>query len=73
MPLTYQRKNIRIGNSSAITFPALLKIGRNSTCAANRLILTDPMGEISTEILSELLEQYVEPALLKKELGGALP
>jgi hypothetical protein len=47
--------------STALILPAGLKMGKESTLAADRLILVDPRGEISEDDLLEFLESYVEP------------
>jgi hypothetical protein len=57
-----RRKNVPIGRSSkAMILPAMIKIGKESTIAGNRLILADPRGEIPEEELLEFFEKYVEP------------
>jgi len=47
--------------STALVLPAGIKKGKESTLAANRLILVDPRAEISEDDLLEFLEMYVEP------------
>ena len=49
--------------SKAMILPAFLEIGRESSIAGNRLILSDPRGEISEEMLLEFYEKHVEPIL----------
>jgi len=47
--------------SSALILPAKIAKRKESTLAANRLILVDPRGEICEDDLLEFLEQHVEP------------
>ena len=47
--------------SKSLVLPAKLKIGKESTLAANRLILVDPRGEINEDDLLDFLEKYIEP------------
>lgn len=62
MGLKDRRSNIPHGRySKALVLPAKLKTGKESTLAANRLILVDPRGEIDEEDLLEFLERYIEP------------
>ena len=62
MGLKDRRSNLPHGKySRALVLPAKLKIGKQSTLAANRLILVDPRGEIHEDDLLEFLEKYVEP------------
>lgn len=72
MGLKDRRTNIRHGEySQALILPAKIKKGRESTLAANRLILVDPRGEIDEDDLLEFLERFIEPEfwpwLRKKE------
>lgn len=62
MGIKGRRKNTSISQYSTIlTIPASLEKGKESTLAANRLILLDPRGEIHEKYLLEFLEDYVEP------------
>jgi len=62
MGIKEKRSNIPHGKySTALILPANLKKGKNSTLAANRLILVDPRGEINEDDLLEFLEKYIEP------------
>ena len=62
MGLIGTRKIFRTGKySRAITLPSKLKMGKNASFAADRLILIDPRGEISEDKLLEFLENHVEP------------
>lgn len=54
-------KNYTVGNSRAMRLPPGLKIGTDSTFACNRIILSDPRGEIDAEDLLEFLESVIEP------------
>jgi len=57
-----KRKNVPVGRSSkAMILPSVIEIGPESTIAGNRLILSDPRGEISPEDLLEFFEEHVEP------------
>jgi hypothetical protein len=60
--------------SRALILPAGLKVGREATLAAGRLILVDPRGEVSEDDLLEFLEEYVEPSFwawfLRRRRGG---
>jgi len=63
MGIKEKRSNIPHGRySTALILPANLKKGKESTLAANRLILVDPRGEITEDDLLEFLERYIEPA-----------
>ena len=62
MGIKDRRSNIKHGRySQALILPAMLKKGKESTLAANRLILVDPRGEITEDDLLEFLETYIEP------------
>ena len=62
MGIKERRSNIPHGRySTALILPAYLKKGKESTLAANRLILVDPRGEIPEDDLLDFLERYVEP------------
>ena len=62
MGIKARRANIQHGKySQALVLPANLKKGKESTLAANRLILVDPRGEISADDLLEFLEAHIEP------------
>jgi len=78
-----RRRNIAVGRTSkAMILPALVESKEESTIAGNRLILSDPRGEIPEEALLEFFETYVEPnfwiwytkwkaeAMSKGELNG---
>ena len=74
MGIKERRSNIPHGRySTALILPAYLKKGKESTLAANRLILVDPRGEIPEDDLLEFLEKYIEPEfwpwLKEKEKG----
>ena len=62
MGLKDRRANVKHGQySRALVLPAKIAKGKESTLAANRLILVDPRAEISEDDLLEFLEKYVEP------------
>jgi len=62
MGLKDRRSNHPHGRySTALVLPANIEKGKESTLAANRLILVDPRAEISPDDLLEFLETYVEP------------
>ena len=42
--------------SRVITLPAGMKMGKEATFAATRLLLVDPRGEVEPEVLLTLLE-----------------
>lgn len=42
--------------SRVLTIPSKMKMGREATIAATRLLLVDPRGEIDPEVLLMLLE-----------------
>lgn len=75
MGIKEKRSNIPHGRySTALILPANLEKGKESTLAANRLILVDPRGEITEDDLLEFLERYIEPAFwpwLKEKEGEA--
>jgi len=57
-----RRKNVDVGKTSkAMILPALLEIKDESTMAGNRLVLSDPRGEVPEKDLLEFYEKYVEP------------
>lgn len=58
-----RRRNVSVGRTSkAMILPSLLEVGRESTMAGNRLVLSDPKGEIPEDALLSFYEGYVEPA-----------
>lgn len=61
MGLKDKRSNVKRGYSTSLVIPAKLKTGKESTLAANRLMLVDPRGEIPEDDLLEFLEKYIEP------------
>ncbi|MFQ5758619.1 MAG: hypothetical protein ACE5IF_02960 [Candidatus Bathyarchaeia archaeon] len=62
MGLKDKRSNIKHGKySRVLVLPASLKIGEESTLAANRLVLVDPRGEINEDDLLQFMENFVEP------------
>lgn len=62
MGIKTRRSNIKWGQySTVIVLPAAIEKGRESTLAANRLIVVDPRAEISETDLLEFLEKCVEP------------
>ncbi|RLG93862.1 hypothetical protein DRO29_07190 [Candidatus Bathyarchaeota archaeon] len=64
MGLSDRRVIFKTGRySRAITLPSKLKVGREASLAADRLILIDPRGEIPEEELLEFLETHIEPYL----------
>lgn len=63
MGLKDRRLNYRQGGSTVLALPATLKLGRESTLAANRVMLVDPRGEIAEGDLLEFLESEIEPRL----------
>jgi len=66
MPSSTKRKIFKIGDSRAITIPAFLvdEDSDEATVAGNRLMITDPRGEISEGELLEFLES-IEPRFWK--------
>lgn len=77
MGLKDRRSNIKWGRySSALVLPAAIEKGKESTLAANRLVLVDPRAEISEGDLLEFLETFVEPYFwpwyLKKKSEGKI-
>lgn len=61
-----KRKVIAVGKySKAITFPAGLEIGEESSIAANRIMVVDPRGKIDPKDLLEFLETHIEPHFWK--------
>ena len=63
MGLAVRRRNRRIGQTSNyLNIPKPIDAGKESTIAANRLILADPRGEISEKDLLKFFEKHVEPA-----------
>lgn len=66
MGFAVKRRNHRIGKSSNfLNIPKPIVAGKESTIAANRLILADPRGNISETDLLEFMEKHVEPAFWK--------
>ena len=62
MGLKTRRVNCPQGKySKTLVIPAGLKTGKESTIAANRLMLVDPRGEIPEDDLLDFLEKYIEP------------
>jgi len=62
MGIKDRRSNLKHGQySRVLVIPASLKKGKESTLAANRLILVDPRAEISADDLLDFLETYIEP------------
>jgi len=62
MGIKMKRSNIKWGRySRVLVVPAAIEKGKESTLAANRLVLVDPRAEISEEKLLEFLEKFVEP------------
>lgn len=59
------RKNTRNGTSHYVALPSQLDRGDFSTLAAQRLVLIDPLGKISSEMLSKLLEE-LEAGIYRK-------
>ena len=64
-----KRKNIKIGDSIGITFPATLTVGEYSTFAGNRLLLIDPKAELSEDELLSFMEKHIEPTFWTWRLG----
>lgn len=63
MGFAVKRKNHRIGRSSDyLNIPKPIVAGKESTIAANRLILADPRGDIPENDLLVFMERHVEPA-----------
>lgn len=57
-----RRKNVDVGKTSkAMILPSLLEIGLESSMAGNRLILSDPRGEIPEDQLLKFYENVIEP------------
>ena len=56
-----KRKNFNIGGSKGITYPYVLVIGDESTLAGGRLLLVDPQGKISPELLLKFYERRIQP------------
>ena len=62
MGLRDRRSNIKRGRYSiALTLPAKMEVGKESTLATNRLVLVDPRGEIHEDDLLQFLETFIEP------------
>jgi len=62
MGIKDRRSNIPHGKySKVLVLPAPIEKGKESTLAANRLLLVDPRGEITESDLLEFLETYIEP------------
>ena len=62
MGMKDRRRNNHQGRySTALILPAKLAKGKESTLAANRLILIDPRGQIHENNLLEFLEKHIEP------------
>ncbi len=54
-----------IGTSEGIVLPASLPHGKKISLAANRLLLVDPLGELSPDFLLEMLIREIEPSLYR--------
>ncbi len=66
MGLTDRRRIHREGRfSRSVILPAGLRTGEYATIAADRLVLIDPRGEIPPDVLLDLMEQHLEPAIWK--------
>ena len=62
MGIKVRRNNLLHGvYSRAVVLPASLQKGKTSTLAANRIIILDPRGLISEDLLLEFLEEILEP------------
>jgi hypothetical protein len=62
MGIKLRRSNLPHGvYSRAVVLPANLEKGSFSTMACDRIILLDPRGQISEDLLLEFLEDEVEP------------
>ncbi|MDY6865868.1 MAG: hypothetical protein SVY15_07865 [Halobacteriota archaeon] len=62
MAIKARRSNFKTSKfSHAMIIPAGLKIGNKSTIAADRLMLVDPRGEITEDVLLEFFETFIEP------------
>jgi hypothetical protein len=62
MGIKDKRSNMKWGRySTALVLPALIEKGKESTLAADRLIILDPRGEIPEDDLLEFLENFIEP------------
>lgn len=80
MGISVRRKNRKVAkHSNYMNIPHPLKVGQESTIAADRLLLADPRGEIDADFLLELLEKYLEPEFWKrvsnreKSVGEIIP
>lgn len=56
-----KRRNIQLGGSKAVTFPAGLSVGEETTMAGNRLLILDTTGDIPEDALLDFLVEQVEP------------
>jgi hypothetical protein len=66
MGLTDRRRIHREGKfSRSVILPADLRMGEYATLAADRLVLIDPRGEIDPDVLLDLMEKHLEPAIWK--------
>lgn len=65
------RKNTRNGSSYYVALPASMERGEQSTMVAQRLILIDPQGRYSTDLLSPLLDRIERALNAEKEEKNA--
>jgi hypothetical protein len=62
MGIKTRRANLPHGGySTVVILPAALQKGKMSTMACDRIILLDPRGIISEDLLLEFLEDVFEP------------
>ncbi len=60
MGIKARRKVYQIGKSKALSIPHELNTGEEHTMAADFLILSDPTGKISPELLYQWLQEIEE-------------
>lgn len=66
MGIKARRKIYRMGNSKSLSIPPELVTGKEHTMAADRIIIIDPLGEISEDSLHDFLENEVEPLFRRR-------
>jgi hypothetical protein len=62
MGIKVRRSNLLHGSySRVVALPANLEKGKTSTMACDRIVILDPRGQISEDLLLEFLEDVLEP------------